>query len=121
MQVYLIDRQHNASTKRRSILFTNRIFSSPAGPTGAFNYIYPGMHDILRTAAFAHLEKWDAAFEDAKACLMYAIATHSLNRLRACIRIYLQEINIFCERRYTFLYTIVRGARMTHFIFLLRL
>ena len=102
MQVYLIDRQHNASTKCRSILFTNCIFSSPAGTIGAFNYIYSVMHDILRTAAFAHLEKWDAAFEDAKACLMYAIATHSLNQLRACIRIYLQEINIFCERRYTF-------------------
>ena len=106
MQVYLVDGQHIASTKLRSILFTNRIFSSPAGTIGAFNYIYSGMHDILRTAAFAHLEKWDAAFEDAKACLMYAIATHSLNLMRACIRIYLQEINIFCERRYTFFYTI---------------
>ena len=68
------------------------------------------MHDILSTAAFAHLEKWDAAFEDAKACLMYAIATHSSNLLRACMQMYLQEINIFCERRYTFLYTIVREA-----------
>ena len=48
MQVYLVDGQHIASTKLRSILFTNRIFSSPAGTIGAFNYIYSGMHDILR-------------------------------------------------------------------------